>query len=81
MCRSSALKDEIDSSASGPDINREQIVLDAINSLSLSREEQGQLVPRASFLAAFKRFSTNKRLSETAKGKTKPIAKKRKTGR
>jgi hypothetical protein len=55
----------------------EQVVIDATNSLALSRGEQAQLVPRAPFIAAFKRFSASKRLSEPAKAKQKATAKRK----
>ena len=52
-----------------------------MDSLALSRDEQAQLMPRATFIAAFKRFAASKRLAEPAKAKQKAAAKKKKSGR
>jgi hypothetical protein len=75
-----ALKGSADSSATETDNSRDQVVINAMSSVPLSREEQAQLVPRSAFVAAFKRFCTSKRVSDPAKGKTKSATKKRKSG-
>ena len=70
-----------DSSATEMGIGRDQVVINAMSSMSFSREEQAQLVPRSVFVAAFKRFCTSRRLAEPVTGKTKSTTKKRKSGR
>jgi hypothetical protein len=75
------LKGATDSKSTETGVSRDQVVINAMSSVSLSREEQAQLVPRSSFITAFKRFSTSKRVSEPAKGKTKSTTKKRKSSR